>query len=354
MSATTDTSPRAIRQLRHDPDQQPFLVIWEVTRSCDLVCTHCRADAISTRHPLELTLDEGRRLLGDIATFGPPRPLVVLTGGDPFARDDLEELVRHGRGLGLSMALAPSVTPRLDRDVLTRMEQAGAKAVSLSLDGPDAPRHDTFRGVDGVFDATMDAAQMVHDLGLRLQVNSTVTRTTVESLAGVLERVLDLDAFLWSVFFLVGTGRGSNLVPLSALETEDVLHWLVDVSSYLPVKTTEAPQFRRVVLQRRAAGDDDVVRRFGLGPTYVRLRGALDDLVAERSPERRRPRPPLDVNAGRGFVFVDHLGVVQPSGFLPLRAGSVRSSARLIDCGRSTRPSTTSRQSAKPVARWAR
>ena len=324
-----------VRSLRHDADQQPFIVIWEVTRACDLVCQHCRADAVRDRHPFELTTEEGRRLLDQVASFGPPHPLVVLTGGDPFARDDLADLVAHGTARGLSMALSPSVTPRLDRTVLRTVHAAGARAVSLSLDGPDPATHDGFRGVDGVFDATLQAARMVREEGMRLQLNTTVTRSTVTHLPAVLEHVLDLDAFLWSVFLLVTTGRGAALQPLDALETEDVLHWLADVAHHVPVKTTEAPHFRRVVLQRGATGTDDMASRFGLGPTYAALRADVDRLGHDRRLPVRVPRPPLDVNAGRGFVFVDHVGAVHPSGFLPLPAGSVRDRS-LVDLYRTS------------------
>lgn len=313
--------PTIVRQLRHDVDQQPFIVIWEVTRACDLVCQHCRADAVHDRNPFELSTDEGRDLLDQIARFGPPHPLVVLTGGDPFMRDDLVDLVAHGTQRGLHVALSPSVTPRVDRDVLAELRAAGATAVSLSLDGPDAATHDGFRGVDGVFDATIEAARTVRELGFRLQLNTTVTRSTVATLPGVLRHVTDMDAFLWSVFFLVTTGRGSKLQPLDAPETEDVLHWLADVSHHVPVKTTEAPHFRRVVLQRAAAGGGATTPR---GPLHRRLQEGLDELRATRTLSERVPRPPLDVNAGRGFAFVDHVGGVYPSGFLPLPAGTVR------------------------------
>ena len=315
--------PRVVRNLRHDVDEQPFIVIWEVTRACDLVCQHCRADAVHQRGPFELSTDDGRALLGEIARFGPPHPLVVLTGGDPFMREDLAELVAHGTRLGLHVALSPSVTPRVDRGALAELHAAGARAVSLSLDGPDAASHDGFRGVDGVFDATIEAAHVVRELGFRLQLNTTVTRSTVERLPDVLRHVVDLDAFLWSVFFLVTTGRGTQLQPLDAEETEDVLHWLADVAHHVPVKTTEAPHFRRVVLQRAAAAARDEVTA-ARGPLHRRLQQGLAALHADRDLADRVPRPPIDVNAGRGFAFVDHVGGVYPSGFLPLPAGSVR------------------------------
>ena len=317
----THTS-RAVRHQRHDVNDRPFIVIWEVTRACQLACLHCRADAIRRRNPLELSTDEGRALLDGIAEFPKPHPIVVLTGGDPFERPDLADLVRHGTGLGLSMALSPSVTPNLTADRLQELREAGAKAVSLSLDGARAETHDAFRGFSGTYADTLTAAALVRDAGFRLQVNSTVTRSTVEELPQLLRTVLDLGASLWSVFFLVPTGRGQQLQTLSADEVEDVLHWLADVSTHIAVKTTEAPHYRRVVLQREAAeaSGDAVVH----GALYERLAEATRRELAGREVRTRPARPPIDVNAGRGFMFVDHQGFVYPSGFLPHRAGDVR------------------------------
>lgn len=317
---------RPVRRLHHDTADRPFIVIWEVTRACALACLHCRADAILRRDPRELTTAEGFRLLEQLASFGTPRPLVVLTGGDPFERPDLTDLVAHGTSLGLSMALAPSVTPRLDREILTRLRDAGAKAVSVSLDGATAATHDAFRGVDGVFDATTTAIATIRDLGLRLQVNTTVSAGTVEELPAVLRRVLDAGASLWSLFFLVPTGRGRLLKALSAEEQEDVLHWLHDIGDLVAVKATEAAHFRRLALQRAAAVEAgrDLDEAFPPGPLRLRLREATAEALGDADRQRRSPRAPTDVNAGRGFAFVDHVGDVYPSGFLPLRAGSVR------------------------------
>lgn len=312
---------RPVRYLRHDASERPFIVIWEVTRACQLVCTHCRADAIRARNPFELTTDEGRKLLDDLASFGSPRPLVVLTGGDPFERPDLTELVRHGTRIGLNMALSPSVTDRLTRPVLVELHEAGAKAVSLSLDGATAHSHDSFRGVEGVFDATLAAARTVREVGFRLQINTTVTRGNVHELPAMLKAVIDLGASLWSVFFLVPTGRGKLLEPLTALEEEEVLHWLHDVSNLVAIKTTEAPHYRRIALQRTGIQALDEV--FPPGPLRSQLRRDTSDLLTGEEPERR-PRPPIDVNSGRGFAFVDHVGMVYPSGFLPTAVGSVR------------------------------
>ena len=314
----------AIRQVRQDVGERPFLVIWEATRACQLVCEHCRADAQTRSHPLQLSTEEGKRLLDDIAAFGSPSPMVVISGGDPFERDDLTELIAYGKQAGLSMALSPSVTAKATREAFAAASEAGARAVSISLDGARAATHDGFRGIDGVYDATLPVCRDIVDLGMHLQINTTVTAGNVHELPDILRQVIDLRSFLWSVFLLVPTGRGDALAALSAGEVEDVLHWLVDVSHHLAVKTTEAPHFRRVVLQRRQAGDADPVTTFGLGDTYRRLRAALDEVLTDHVLPERVPRPPLDINAGRGFVFIDHLGAVYPSGFLPIPGGSLR------------------------------
>lgn len=327
--AITDPD-RAVRHLHHDVHDRPMIAIWEVTRACSLVCRHCRADAQHQAHPGQLTPAEGLALLEDIAGFGKPYPIVVLTGGDPFERPDLLELVRHGSALGLHMAVSPSVTPRLTPQVLHDLHEAGAHALSLSLDGAGPQTHDAFRGVPGVFEATLKAARMVRDEGYRLQVNTTVTRGNVAELPAVLRTVLDLRAALWSVFFLVPTGRGELLTPLAPAEVEGVLHWLHDVSDLIAVKTTEAPHYRRVAIQRaRARQSGTSATEPGgtadsLGPLYAQLSDAVADLLADPQRGHRTPRPPIDVNSGRGFAFIDHLGDVYPSGFLPHRCGSVR------------------------------
>ncbi len=315
------TTVHPIRSLHHDLTDRPFIVIWEVTRACGLACAHCRAEAVPHRHSRELTTAEGFALLDDLAAYGPPRPLVVLTGGDPFERDDLAELVAHGAAAGLSMALSPSVTPRLTRAALAELRAAGARAVSLSLDGASAASHDGMRGVPGVFDATLEAARTVRELGFRLQVNTTVRAANVLELPAILRWVVDADPTLWSVFFLVPTGRGRELATLEADQVEEVLHWLHDISHLVAVKATEAPHFRRVALQRAAV--EDVEAAFPPGPLRAQLRRLTAELITDEWASPRRSRPPINVNAGRGFVFIDHLGEVYPSGFCPVAVGSV-------------------------------
>lgn len=327
----TTAPDKAVRRLKHDIDDRPMIVIWEVTRACQLACKHCRAESQPTPLPGQLTTAEGKQLLDDIASFGKPLPIVILTGGDAFERPDLHELITYGASLGLHMALSPSVTPKLTRESVRQMHAAGANSMSLSLDGARAETHDAFRGFGGVFDATLEAGRWMREDQIRLQVNSTVTRDTVRELPDVLRIMFELDVSLWSLFFLVPTGRGQRLLALDASEIEDVLQWMADVSDMIAIKTTEAPHFRRVLVQRaRAAAEGrdprDMEHR---GETYRMLTRETERMLGEWEADghtrpQRRPRPPIDINSGRGFAFVDHRGDVYPSGFFPQHCGNVK------------------------------
>lgn len=332
----SSASGSAIRPLRHDDAERPFIVIWETTQACPLACLHCRASARPNRDPRELSTEEAVDLMGQVAEFGSPAPLFVITGGDPFQRPDLYTLVRRGTELGLAVAVSPSGTPTLTREAIARLHQAGARAISLSLDGARAETHDGFRGVPGVYGWTADAWRAAQDVGLKVQINTTVTRDTVLDLPEIAAQVRDRGAMLWSVFFLVPTGRGRLLAGLDAAETEDVLNALYDLGENVPVKTTEAHHFRRVCLERAVLAARGVEPReiLGLGPLYDRLRRRLDELALTDRPRRVR-RPPLQVSAGRGFVFVSHHGDVHPSGFLPFGEDNVRH-RRLTDIYRNS------------------
>lgn len=284
-----------------DTEQQPFVLIWEVTQACELECKHCRADAQPDRHPDELDTAEARALLEDAAEFGEGQ-LVVLSGGDPLARDDLVDLVEYGTELGLRMTLTPSGTESLTPAVIDELADAGLKRLAVSLDGASAAAHDEFRGEEGSFESTVAAARHARDSGIPLQLNTTVCGETVEELPAIADLAEELGTVLWSVFFLVPIGRGRILQPIDPDRADRVMAWLLEQSEErsFGVKTTEAPQYRRVAIQQRSDGSVG-------GPE-------ANDEIGRRA----------GIRAGDGFAFVSHLGYVYPSGFLPEPAGSVR------------------------------
>ena len=114
---------------------RPLLVFWEMTKACHLACLHCRANAQYEGGPDELSTDEGRALIDELAAAGRPRPILILTGGDCLMRDDIVDLARYARQHDVPVAIAPSVTPRLTTPTLLGLRGEGVKSASLSLDG---------------------------------------------------------------------------------------------------------------------------------------------------------------------------------------------------------------------------
>jgi len=283
-----------------DTDRRPFVLVWELTRACELTCKHCRADARPERHPDELTTSEGKALLDEARAFG-ENQLVVLSGGDPLARNDTVELIEYGADRGLLMTLTPSGTASLTPDRVTAVADAGARRLAVSVDGGSRAAHDEFRGEPGSFESTIRAAEAARDADLPLQINTTVCAETVDELPAIRELVADLDAVLWSVFFLVPVGRGTVLDSVDPERAEAVMTWLTEVEAAeeFGIKTTEAPHYRRVALQRRHDGADA---------------DAAANAIGRRT----------GITAGDGFAFVSHVGDVFPSGFLPKSAGNVR------------------------------
>jgi MoaA/NifB/PqqE/SkfB family radical SAM enzyme len=191
-----------------------------------------------TADPAELTTSQGLALIDQIASFGTPPPLFVLTGGDPLKRRDLAALVRHAVSSGLPTSLSPSATPLLTEQAMAELRAAGLVAISLSLDGANAQSHDAFRGREKTFARTIEAWDRAHSLGLKVQVNTTVTTRNLHDLAALARIVLERRAMTWSVFFLVQTGRGTGLEQISASQCEDAMNFLYDVGAIIPLKTT--------------------------------------------------------------------------------------------------------------------
>jgi AdoMet-dependent heme synthase len=290
-----------------DFNRRPFIAIWEVTQACDLACVHCRASAQPERHPMELSTDEGKQLIDQIAAL--EVPVFVLTGGDPIKRPDLFELIAHARKAGVRVSLTPSATPLLTRDIVFRLKEAGLARLAVSMDGGSAATHDAFRGLSGSFARTLDAVRWANEAGLPVQINTTFSRRNIGEINSIVALMEKLKITLWSVFFLVPTGRGKLNDLLSADEFEQVFAKIHELSKKagFDIKTTEAQHYRRYALQQRVAD-----RKAGiLSDTPTRVEDAIG-------------RAPRGLNDGKGFVFISHTGEVFPSGFLPTSAGSIR------------------------------
>jgi AdoMet-dependent heme synthase len=298
------------RMVHADFNMAPFTIAWEVTRACAYACVHCRADAMHVADPNELNTEEALRLIDRLADFG--SPILIFTGGDPMMRRDLHELIAYATQKGLRCSLTPTATALPTTARLEKVRDAGIRRIALSLDAPSAEIHDHFRQVAGSWQRTMDILHRAQEIGISVQVNTTISKHNVDILDEMVPFIQEVGAVQWSLFFLVPTGRAQVKNMISAEEHERTFNWLYDLSKTAPfdIKSTAAPMYRRVAIERKRAeqGGDNPVTFQGAGFQYA------DGLN----------RPTRGVNDGNGFLFISHVGDIQPSGFLPLTAGNVR------------------------------
>ena len=278
------------------------LIAWEVTRSCNLACKHCRAEAHPEPYPGELSTEEAKALIDTFPNVG--NPIIIFTGGDPMIRPDVYELIAYAGSKGLRCVMSPNgtlITPEAAR----KIKEAGVQRCSISIDGYNAEKHDAFRCVPGAFDATMRGIEHLKAAGVEFQINTTVTRDNLHDFKKIFELCERIGAAAWHIFLLVPMGRAAELADqvITAQEYEDVLHWFYDFrkTTSMHLKATCAPHYYRIMRQRaREEGVSVTPATFGMD---AMTRGCL---------------------GGTGFCFISHVGQVQPCGYLTLDCGNVR------------------------------
>jgi len=262
----------------------PAVVAWEVARECNLACGHCKADAGPTERSercgtRELTTDEACTFIDELSTF---HPLLILTGGEPLLRKDIDIVIEHAATSGVRAALATNGT-LIDEKRAKKLRDAGLTIASVSIDGADAQSHDSLRGVRGAYREALNGAKALKQAGITVQINTTVTNANVTSLPHIYEMVCEFGASAWHVFALVPTGRGRVTDLVSKSDYYETLKWLDerDRNGALSIRPTCTPQYRLKECRK----------------------GCL---------------------AGLSYVFVTSSGTVQPCGYFPVPVGNVR------------------------------
>jgi heme b synthase len=285
-------------------DHQLRIVAWEVTRSCNLNCIHCRASSNLAPHPRELDTLKATEVLDQIREVG--KPIIILTGGEPLLRKDIFFLADYGTKKGLRMVMGTNGT-LITPDIAKKTMRSGIKRVSISLDGATKEGHDSFRQVHGAFEGAIQGISYLKEQGIEFQINTTVTRYNRAELEGILNLAVRLGAAAHHIFLLVPTGRAKEMLnqELDAQEYEDTLHWFYQQqdSAPLELKATCAPQYYRIIRQE-AHSKGEKARSEGYGLDAV-TRGCL---------------------AGISYCFISHEGIVQPCGYLELNSGDLSAS----------------------------
>jgi heme b synthase len=278
------------------------MVAWEVTRSCNLACIHCRASAKYGPYAGELTTDEALRLVDAIAAVS--KPVIILTGGEPLLRPDIFEIAAYGDNKGLRMVLATNgtlVTEQIAGDML----KSGIKRVSISIDGMNAEMHDAFRNVAGAFAGALTGIEAMKAAGMEFQINTTITKANLDQLPGIMDLAVRLGAAAHHIFLLVPTGRGKEMSEqaISPDEYENTLNWFYEKSLNCPIqlKATCAPHYYRILKQRK-------------GRQLTRTTGAENALHSATR----------GCLGGSSFCFISHTGQVQPCGYLEVDCGQIK------------------------------
>ncbi|SDZ74681.1 radical SAM protein, BA_1875 family [Thalassobacillus cyri] len=300
-----------------DYNENPFIVIWELTRACELKCLHCRAEAQYMRDPRELSFEDGKKLIDDI--YEMENPMLVFTGGDPLMRPDVFDIAEYAVKKGVRVSMTPSATPNVTKEAMEKAKEVGLSRWAFSLDGPNAAVHDHFRGTSGSFNLTMNAIKYLHELQMPIQINTVISRYNYDHLDEMAALIEELDCVLWSVFFLVPTGRGQEKDMITPVEHEKTFKWLYELSKRVPfdIKTTAAQHYRRVVIQNKMRESSQTTANKEINYQDALMNGTTGQIDG-------LGRAPKGVNDGNGFVFISHIGDVYPSGLLPIKAGNVK------------------------------
>lgn len=317
------------------------IVFWETTTNCNLRCVHCRCiDVIDERPSRELPTTRALDLVDQLAALS-PRPLLVLSGGEPLLRHDIHTVAAHATAKGLAVALATNAT-LVHRDTAARIAKDGIRRVSVSLDGADAGTHDSFRSVPGSFTAALSGIAALRAASVPLQINTTVSRHNIDQLDRMLVLSRELGAVALHLFLLVPVGCGMEIAEdeqISAGEYERVLRWLYEAREGAPdlqLRATCAPHFHRVERQMdEKAGVAGEGAPSAAPGRPVHVAQATGPGWPVHAPHAAGPGGPphgapgtmhastRGCLAGTGVCFVSHAGKVFGCGYLPVEAGDL-------------------------------
>ena len=292
-----------------------LIIAWEITRRCALACKHCRGAARDCDYADEFSTDECFKTIDALAAFS--KPMIILTGGEPLMRGDVFKVARYATDSGCRVVLA-TCGHLLTTEIAAKLKASGVMAVSVSLDAAIAEAHNAFRGVEGAYEKTLAGLELLKQAGIPFQINTTVSKLNVGELPELLAQAIKLGAATIDFFFLVPTGRGSEIagLALDSAARDRAIEWIAGQAQTAPirVKTTCAPQYQRFLEEdcRRSEGQKSKV---GEGAA---CHSTSDTRHSSRETKFR------GCMGGRGFVFISHTGILQPCGFLDLPCGDLR------------------------------
>jgi radical SAM protein with 4Fe4S-binding SPASM domain len=196
---------------RSSKDRRP-IVVWNLTRTCNLKCVHCYTDSAAVKYPDELSTDQCKAVLKDLAEF--KVPAVLFSGGEPLVRKDLFELAEYARELGLHVVLSTNGT-LIDRATARKFVELKFAYIGISLDSPTASTHDWFRGQDGAYARSMQGFRYCTEAGQKVGLRLTLTRHNAQDIGKIFD-LIELNGIDRACFYhLCPAGRGKDLSALN-------------------------------------------------------------------------------------------------------------------------------------------
>jgi radical SAM protein with 4Fe4S-binding SPASM domain len=223
----------------------PLVMSYNVTRECNMKCSHCYINATEKKLEDELTTQEAKAVIDQI--YQVSSPLLILSGGEPLLRKDIFELIEYGSKKGLKIGLG-SNGYLIDDEVAKKLKEAGISTVSISIDSIIPAQHDEFRGVPGAWEKAVNACKALRKQGVLVQVNTTLTHDNYNQIDDIMTLAESIGVENFHLFFLVPTGRGVKIEDISPQKYEDMItNTFAKVHKHrLNVRPSCAPQFMRI------------------------------------------------------------------------------------------------------------
>lgn len=274
----------------------PIHPVWEVTAACNLRCKQCHA-AAGTRHPEELTTAEGKTLLDQMADI-PEFRMLAFGGGEPLVRPDIFELVQYACDLGFEVSIATNGT-LLTREAAQRFKDIGVVNMAIGLNAYDKEVHEAITQVPGSFERTVEAIHHTAQLGLNLQINTTVMNENRGAISGLLDFATDVGTDIVLLYHLMPEGRGEKDMELSLREYESTVKLIADKqrNSSAIIEPVCYPQYWAYLARQN--GHDTWTKKLG----NAFFKGCV---------------------AGSGLCYIKPNGDVWPCPFVPISGGNVR------------------------------
>lgn len=208
-----DSSRLPSHLLQFSKDKKP-VVVWNMTQRCNLRCIHCYSQSYNMKYKNELTTQQGKQLIDDLADFG--TPVLLFSGGEPLMRKDLPELAMYARSKGIRVVISTNGT-LIDENTAKLLKEIGLSYVGVSLDGMKQT-NDRFRGVKGAFDAALNGMRNCKNQGIKVGLRFTINKRNVKDIPAIFELLEKEDIPRVCFYHLVYSGRGSKLID------EDLSH----------------------------------------------------------------------------------------------------------------------------------